>query len=160
MLQNKYFDFYFENPFKTYNKIKDYFRIIKPKFQINWFKSNKAKILEINSFDLMWKDKWNSPRHEFNPRILISIFNYLHIRIDFTIGEDSMHDIVYWEAALWWLYYNKPLHKAFKYSSGWSDYDEKTNSYKPMSFHILKEPWQTMYNNKQLPEITYENSCK
>lgn len=160
MLQNKYFDFYFENPFKTYNKIKDYFRIIKPKFQIAWFKSNKAKILEVNSFDLMWKDKWNSPRHEFNPRILISIFNYLHIRIDFTIGEDSMHDMVYWEAALWWLYYNKPLHKAFKYSSGWSDYDEKTNSYKPMSFHILKEPWQTMYNNKQLPEITYENSCK
>lgn len=160
MLQNKYFDFYFENPFKTYNKIKDYFRIIKPKFQIGWFKSNKAKILEINSFDLMWKDKWNSPRHEFNPRILISIFNYLHIRIDFTIGEDSMHDMVYWESALWWLYYNKPLNKAIEYSSGWSDYDEETNSYKPMSFCILKEPWHTLYNNKQLPEFTYESTTR
>lgn len=160
MVQNKYFDFYFENPFKTYNKIKDYFRIIKPKFQIDWFKSNKAKILEINSFDLMWKDKWNSPRHEFNPRILISIFNYLHIRIDFTIGEDSIHDMVYWESALWWLYYNKSLNKAIEYSSGWSDYDEETNSYKPMSFCILKEPWHTLYNNKQLPEFTYKSTTR
>lgn len=160
MLQNKYFDLYFENPFKTYNKIKDYFRFIKPRFQVNWYKSNKAKILEINSFDLMWKDKWNSPRHEFNPRIFISFFNRLHIYIEFTLGDDSMSDMVYWEAALWWLYYNKPLTKAIKYSSGWSDYDEETNSYKPMSFRILREPWNTLYNNKQLPEINYESTAR
>ena len=62
MIQNKYFDLYLENPLKTYKAIKKYFRPIKPKFQWSWYKSNKAKILEINSFDLMWKDKWNSPR--------------------------------------------------------------------------------------------------
>lgn len=160
MVRNKYFDLYWENPLKTYNKIKKYFKPLKPIINIDFCKSNCAKILEIHSFDVLWKDKWNSPRHEFNPRILISIFNYLHIRIDFTIGEDSIHDMVYWEAALWWLYYNKPLHKAFKYSSGWSDYDEKTNSYKPMSFHILKEPWQSMYNNKTLKKIMYENTTR
>ena len=104
---NKYFDWYYENPLKTYKAIKKYFRSIKPKFQIDWYKSNKAKILEINSFDLMWKDKWNSPRHEFNPRINISIFNRLHIYINFTINGDSMTDMVYWEAALYWLYYHK-----------------------------------------------------
>ena len=95
MIQNKYFDLYLENPLKTYKAIKKYFRPIKPKFQWSWYKSNKAKILEINSFDLMWKDKWNSPRHEFNPRINISIFNRLHVYINFTVNGDSMSDMVY-----------------------------------------------------------------
>lgn len=160
MLQNKYFDFYFENPFKTYNKIKEYFRTIKPKFQIDWFKSNKAKILEINSFDLMWKDKWNSPRHEFNPRINISIFNRLHIYINFTVNGDSMTDMVYWEAALYWLYYRKSLSKAVTLAGGWSDFNEETQKYEPIKFKLLREPYQSKHDKGDLINIMYERSIK
>lgn len=158
---NEYFDFYWENPFKTYNKIRKYFRPLKAKCQLTKLKGREAKILSINAFDLMWKDKWSSPRHEFNPRIEISLFNYFHWRIDFTLGDDeTMNDMVYWEAALWWLYYKKPLHKAIKSSTGWSHYNKETDKYEPMVFKILKEPWQTMYDNKELPIIFYESTTR
>lgn len=160
MIQNKYFDFYFENPLKTYNVIKKYFRRIKPRFQCSWYKSNKAKILEINSYDLMWKDKWNSPRHEFNPRIFISIFNRLHIFVDLTLGEDSMTDMVYWEAALYWLYYHRSLSKAVQLSTGWSDFNKETQKYEPMKFKILKEPYQTQYDTGKLIAVKYENTVR
>ena len=103
-----YFYIYYENPFKTYNKVKKYFKSIKPKFSWGFGKSNKAKILELCIYDLMWKDKYNSPRHEFNPRILLSLFNYIHLYIDFTLG-DSVTDMVYWEAIIDWVYYGKDL---------------------------------------------------
>ena len=157
---NDYFDFYFENPLKTYKKIKKYFRPIKPKVQFTLLKGREAKILTINSFDLMWKSKWDTPRHEFNPRIKISLFNYFNIFITFTIGDDSMDDMVYWEAALYWLYYKKSLHSAIKSATGWSDYNKETGKYEPMTFNILKEPWQTMYNNNQLPKIKYESTTR
>lgn len=160
MIQNKYFDLYLENPLKTYKAIKKYFRPIKPKFQWSWYKSNKAKILEINSYDLMWKDKWNSPRHEFNPRINISIFNRLHIYIYFTVNDDSMTDMVYWEAALYWLYYRKSLSKAITLSGGWSDFNEETQKYEPIKFKLLKEPYQSKHDKGDLINIMYERSIK
>lgn len=159
MIDNNYFSFYWENPFKTYNKIKKYFRPLKIKYQFNILEGREPKILSINTFDLIWKDKWNTPRHEFNPRIEISLFNYFHWRIYFIPeGEDSISDMVYWEAALYWIYYNEPLHIAIKNSIGWSNYNKDTNEYEPMVFKILKEPWQTMYDNKQLPRIKYKDT--
>lgn len=159
MTYNKWFNIYWENPFKTYNKIKKYFRRIKLKFSWTFIKKkSSAKILEFNSFDLTWKDKWNSPRYEFNPRINISLFQYIHLHIELTLKEDSMSDIAYWEAALYWLYYNKSLHRAVKNATGWTQYNEETKRYEPIPFQILKEPFQTMYNNHNLPIIKYEDT--
>lgn len=155
---NKYFDFYWENPLKTYNLVKKYFRDIKPKFQWKFGKRRKAKILELKAFDLTWKDKWNSPRHEYNPHIFFSLFNYIHLYVEWTLGTDSMQDLVYWETALTWLYDKVSLPDAFDDCGGWTEPDEETGEYRPIKFTILKEPWQTMYNNNELPKIKYEST--
>lgn len=157
---NKLFNFYFENPLKTYNKIKKYFKPLTTKIEISFYKSNKAKILEIYSYDLMWKDKYNSPRHEYNPRIFIHLFNYIHIYINYIIDDNSINDMIYWEAALYWLYYEKTLKEAIKESSGWTEYDKIQKCYIQIKFRILKEPYQTMYNENKLPEIKYEQCIK
>lgn len=157
---NKYFDIYIENPLKTYNKIKKYFLPLKPKFSWSFGKGNKAKILDINSFDVCWKDKWNSPRHEWNPRIMISLFNYIHLYIDFTLDDGGITDMVYWEIVLTWLYYGKDLAKAVKLSSGWSQYNKDIESYELMRFEVLKPEYQQLYNNNELPKIIYEGDNK
>lgn len=157
---NKYFDIYIKNPFKTYNKIKKYFLPLKLKFVWGFGKGNKAKILTINSFDVCWKDKWNSPRHEWNPRVMISLFNYIHLYIDFTLDDGGMTDMVYWEIALNWLYYEKDLAKAVKLSSGWSQYNKDSESYELMRFEVLKPKYQQLYNNNELPIIMYEGNSK
>ena len=102
----RYFDIYLEDPLKTYNKVKRWFKPIKPKFQ--WSFGKGPIFLELKSFDVTWKSKFNEPRHEFNPRITLSLFNYIHLYVDFTTG-DSMTDMVYWEAILDWIYYDKDL---------------------------------------------------
>ena len=71
-----------------------------------------------------------------------------------------MNDIAYWEAALWWLYYNKPLATAVKRATGWADYDKETDTYKPMKFYILKEPYHSLCERKQLTKIMYENTSR
>lgn len=147
---NEYFDIYLENPFKTYKKIKKFFLPLKPKFQLNFYRGNCAKILELNSFDLMWKDKYDTPRHEISPYISIVLFNFIHLRINFIADSDSLSEMVYWEAALYWLYYDKSLNEAIQESTGWSSLNKETGQDEEIHFVILKEPWQTMYNNKQL----------
>ena len=160
MKLSDYFDFYFGNPLATYSKIKQYFRPLKTKWSLYVGHGREAKILSISSFDLMWKDKYDSPRHEFNPRIEISLFNYFHWRMEFTLKEDGIDDMVYWEAALYWLYYNLSLSKAIDEAVGWSRYNKETNEYELIKFELLKEPWQTMYINKELKEIMYESTTR
>lgn len=161
MVNNKYFHWYWENPFKTYNKIKKYFLPLRPRISFGVYKGKNAKILDVSSLDLTWKSKWNSPRHELNPRIRVSIFNRLHILIDFSVEKyGSMNDMAYWEAALWWLYFGKSLPDAVKRSSGWQEYNKETDCYEDMKFTILREPWHTMYNNNDLPKLKYERNIK
>lgn len=155
-----YFDFCITNPFKLYNKIKTYFRPLKPKVYFDNMKGHSAKILEICSFDVTWKDKWNSPRHEFNPRIMISLFNRFHWRIEFTLGEDYLTDMVYWEAALSWLYYGLSLPDAIKKNTGWTQFNKETNEEEPIKFVLLREPWQTRYKYQTLKDIFYENTTR
>lgn len=158
MYSNKYFEWYWENPLKTYNKVKEYFLPIKPKFQWSFGKLQKAKILEINSFDLTWKSKWNEPRHEYNPRIFISLFNYIHLYIEWTLNKDSMDDMVYWEAVLNWIHYGKSLQEAC--TNGWSYWDDKTQQYERMSFTLLNDPYQIEFDNNKLTNLYYEGNTK
>lgn len=155
---NKYFYIYIENPLKTYNKVKKYFLPLKPKFQLNFGKGRKAKILDINSFDVCWKDKWDSPRHEWNPRIMISLFNYIHIYIDFTRDNGGIIDMIYWEIALTWIYYGKDLTESIKLSEGWEEYNNGIAE--PIKFKVLKSKYQQLYNTGNLPKIMYEERSK
>lgn len=154
---NNYFDIYLSNPFKTYNKVKKWFKPIKPKFQWSFRKGNNSIFLELYSFDVTWKDKYNEPRHEFNPRITLSLFNYIHLYIDFTIG-DSMTDMVYWEAILNWIYYNKDLQEAC--TSYWERYNNETGEYEHLSFKLLNNEYQEKFNNKELKNLYYNQNRK
>ena len=49
MKLSDYFDFYFENPLATYNKIKQYFRPLKTKWSLYKGAGREAKILSISS---------------------------------------------------------------------------------------------------------------
>lgn len=153
-----YFDIYITNPFRLYNKIKKYFRPLKFKIYFSRMFGNCAKILEITSFDLTWKDKWHSPRHEYNPRINISLFNYFHWRIELTLDGDMMNDMVYWESALSWMYYNKSLPQAIKSCTGWKQFNKETGQEETITFKLLNEPWQTQYDNQTLENIIYEDT--
>jgi hypothetical protein len=155
-MANTYIDFYWENPLRTYNKVKKYFKRIKPKFQWTFGFRNKAKILEINSFDLMWKDKWNSPRHEYNPRMFFSLFNFIHLYVEWTSGSDSVDDTAYWEAILDWVYYGKDLQEAC--TTGWTNWNEETQMYEKIEFVLLKEPYHTAFKSNALNNLYYEST--
>ena len=76
------------------------------------------------------------------------------------MSNGSLDDMVYWEAALYWLYYNLSLSEAIDEAVGWSYYNKETNEYELIKFELLKEPWQTMYINKELKEIMYESTTR
>lgn len=120
---NSWFNWFIENPLKTWNEAKKYFK--RPKISFHIHKVTKCsgypyasycwigKILDIYSHDVFWKDKWCSPRHEQNPLIWICLFRKIAFSIRFNIyynnefGEKQSGDIMYWEYLLEWLYYKK-----------------------------------------------------
>jgi hypothetical protein len=76
------------------------------------------------------------------------------------LDEDGLADMVAWESVLYWLYYNKTLPEALEEASGWSQYYPTSNTYEKIKFKILREPWQTQYENNQLKEIYYESTTR
>ena len=92
----------FKPPSKYYYKGTNYFTPSKSKFPI-W----------IYKRELLWKDKFETPRIEFIPYFSIRFFKW-----EFTVlyGTDS-----YWEQVLWYLKYcNKDIKKAEE-TWGWID---------------------------------------
>lgn len=141
------FNIFIENPFKTWWKARKYFKIPKTKVTFYFNKNlSTAKILDIVSSDLMWKDKWNSPRHEDNPHICICFFKKFGIQIIPRIygtdefGEKEEKDMHYWEYLLDYLYYSKTL----KLTSCWttsSDIFQHTVRYGENGSKDKKEPY-------------------
>lgn len=125
---SKWIDITIENPFKTWWKARKYFKIPKLRFSAfsDSYRSYKhgGRILEIDCLDVMWKDKFNSPRHERSPHISILLFRKFGIRIDFYIDyydefrEKQNGDMEYWEYLLEWLYYKKK--KTLRCYSSWT----------------------------------------
>lgn len=94
--------------------------------------------LKFHRNELGWKDKWNSPRFEWNPSYQIWFFKWQftihwvapqvekHIASKPFIVEDT-----YWEMVLWYVKYcDKDIKKAQE-SWGWSDYDTKISTWNP-----------------------------
>lgn len=121
-LFDRFIDIYIENPFKTWWKVRKYFKLPHVRFcffyggdQSPIFTTSSwcGKILDIKIKDIMWKDKYNSPRHEANPIIYFCLFKWIGFYITPLIeyynefGEKENGDMIYWEYILNYLYYNK-----------------------------------------------------
>lgn len=115
--------FTINNPLKTWWKARKYFKFphvsigiycnpyLHPYATIKW----RGKILDINIQDVMWKDKYNTPRHERNPFIYVCLLGQLTLWIAFSMRykdefnewQDCSDD--YWEYMLDYLYYSHNL---------------------------------------------------
>lgn len=120
---SKWFDVTIENPFKTWWKVRKYFKIPitrfclfiekNPNIPIFTTSNQIGKIIDIKIHDILWKDKFNSPRHEANPIIYFCLFKRIGFYLTPTIkyydefGEEHNGDMEYWEYILNYLYYNK-----------------------------------------------------
>jgi hypothetical protein len=135
--KRNYIGFWIENPLATWWKARKYFK--RPKISIHFFSKIRyncpyinskyvGKILEISIHDLMWKDKFNSPRHERNPYIWVCFFRKFGFSINFDVyykdefGIKQNGDTYYWEYLLEWLYYKEK--KTLRCYSAWQ-YDSK-----------------------------------
>lgn len=97
------------NPCKTMKQLKGVFIPLKLKFKISrksWYPilwCSKPSFIHIRSNDVIWKDKWDTPRFENCPHIWIHLFG-LNIIWYWTL-ESELDETDYWEQALWYLYY-------------------------------------------------------
>ena len=121
------------NPFKTWWKARKYFKRPSVKFYFGLLKYNVpyanrdyiGKIIDISIQDVMWKDKYNSPRHERNPYVWICLFRLFRFEIGTRInditetGKVEDRSTFYWEYLLDYLYYSKSLkiNQCWEYSS-------------------------------------------
>jgi hypothetical protein len=106
------------NPFKTMKKLKGVFKPLKRYFRItfkDWDYSpilwcSKPSFIQIITNDVMWKDKYRTPRYENPPYIWIHIYKlnlvwYWDLDNALKLNPTNCIDD-YWEQALWYLYYN------------------------------------------------------
>lgn len=121
------------NPFKTWWKARKYFKRPSIKYHFGLLKysfpyANRdyiGKIIDISIQDVMWKDKYNSPRHERNPYVWICLFRLFRFEISTRInaltetGKVEDRSTFYWEYLLDYLYYSKSLkiNQCWEYSS-------------------------------------------
>jgi hypothetical protein len=121
---SKYIEYLIYNPFKTWWKARKYFKRPKISFHFFWklsqncpiaYTKNVGKILDIYIDDVLWKDKYNSPRHERDPFIWVCFFKQFGFSINFDIyyrnefGERVVGNMYYWEYMLDYLYYHHTL---------------------------------------------------
>lgn len=79
------------------------------------YKGNIPYPIGIFSYDLLWKDKYDTPRYEYPPAINIVFFRKYQLLIWLE------QDVKYWEQLLWYLYYSdKDIFEAKK-SWPWRD---------------------------------------
>ena len=95
-----------------------------------------AKIL-IRCCDVMWKDKYDTPRYEGPPYIWIHLFG-LNLIFYWVLVNPELENDDYWEQALWYLYYyktysqellDKPNIEKAKESWPWQNYDTKESTW-------------------------------
>lgn len=136
--ENKYFKFFIENPLKTWWDARKYFK--RPKMSLHFFSSPTyncpyasykwiGKILDITSCDVIWKDKYNSPRHERSPYIWVCFFHTFGFSINFRASNDYFKEMCYWEYLLSYLHYHNDLNKWEKWSNCYNDEVVDTPSY-------------------------------
>jgi len=129
-----------KNPYRTYWKVRKYFKAPKIKLYIGkWVMG--IPIFEQKSWislwcrDVIWKDKYDSPRYEFAPQINLIFFKWqifisLHAPSKGSLDESLVNDDEYWEQILWTAYYTKSKTlKEAKETYPWTDYDTNQSSW-------------------------------
>lgn len=119
-----------ENPLRTWWKVRKWFKFPKPSIYFGPIVSGLPyglpdKWLELYSYDVTWKDKYNSPRFEFTPQINLNLFKKYQLLLTFQTSDDYL----YWETILDIIYYNKSLKEAIDINT-WETYNkEKINAF-------------------------------
>lgn len=145
-----FFDICISNPFKTWWKARKYFR--RPKLSFQWYFRRsirgRGKILSLHISDIQWKDKYDSPRHEFSPFIEINLLNVIGLHIESKVpyfnefGEEQDGSVEYWEYLLDWLYYKD--RKTLKCYPTWvtqSQLYEKVTHWAEVAIDDVTEPY-------------------
>ena len=115
---------FYGSPLRTWRKAKKYFRFPDIKFHLitypySYYKFNWYDFLHIS--DIIWKDKYNSPRHEGNPYIIINLFNLIQFQWEFGRWINNKdYSLEYWESLLYYTKYNKSILESLNYSI-WTD---------------------------------------
>lgn len=165
------------NPFATWWKARKYFRKPSAKIKFGILKyhfpyanrGNIASILDIWLYDVGWKDKWNSPRHESNPFMWICLFKLFTFEISTYVpmfedtGETRDGSMYYWEYMLDYLYYSKKLSikHCWNYTSKvYRKYNTETKEYEPCQM-VVQTPLFSL-NKRGLKEFNkiYEQAAK
>ena len=113
------------DPMYYYNRDSKVYSSIKPiPIYLYIGKANYEKISSVycKLRGLMWKDKFDSPRHEENPKFTIK-FLWWKLELEWTT-RDFLADTIFWETILDIVYYGKPVNYAIK-SNTWTDYKNK-----------------------------------
>lgn len=108
IINTKLFYLLYENPFKTMRKLKGVFKPLKCRFYYGigpemW--CSKPHFIHLVFHDVMWKDKFETPRHEDSPYIWLHFFKWDFIWYWKLPKGFNGYDMDYWEQALWYLYY-------------------------------------------------------
>jgi hypothetical protein len=110
----------------------------------NYYYINIGSPIKIKSTELGWKDKFNSPRFEFEPTFNIFFF-FWQYRISYLASSDMD---TYWEMYLWWKYYsNEDIVKAEK-TWKWRDGITKESTWNKNMLKDLAEE-----RNKKLKKL-------
>lgn len=119
-----------ENPLRTWWKVRKWFRIPKPSIYFGPIISGlpcrlSNKWIELHSYDVTWKDKYDSPRFEFTPQINLELFKKYQLLLTFQTNNND----VYWETILDIIYYNKSLKEAINKNTWENCNKEKINAF-------------------------------
>lgn len=119
-----------ENPFKTWWKVRKWFKFPKPSIYFGPIVSGLPyglpdKWIELYIYDVTWKDKYNSPSFEFTPQINLNLFKKYQLLLTFQTSGDYL----YWETILDIIYYNKSLKEAVDRNTWENCNKEKINAF-------------------------------
>ena len=124
----------YRNPIRTVWKARKVFKF--PRIKIYFGKYSGWGYHEIDTFifslyssDVLWKDKYDSPRLEYEPQISIVFFKYLQLYIRFVspIPKDPIDDD-YYEQMIWFLNYSDGDIKKAKETWPWTKWNNEGES--------------------------------
>lgn len=95
-----------------------------PKWSFRFYRNFFTwKPLFLRNKELLWKDKFNSPRHELSPYVRVE---WLWFGFIARQGDDDQH----WEQWLWVHKYNDGDVEKAKNNWGWVDVETKKSTWK------------------------------
>ena len=98
---------------RSYSKIINLFG---KEYYVEWGWPIKFKITGLG-----WKDKYETPRHEWDPSFIIYFFKWQFCIFWRAPSINKFRDDLYWEMILWYLYYSNKDIKRAEETWGWVD---------------------------------------